>query len=319
MPHSVPHRLLTHQAVCDRHDSHKREPRSEDRVGPAGLMREARNDPPDRNAGCKRRQPRPPPRQVGSLIRQMRPPRRVARLVELTAAGRTDVRRRAHGGDYTGGREPRPNRDSPSEKYPPLLLVCGRPGVRPLAMSSRAPAWLLSAGRGSAPTSLRHVWTSCDSGTPMSSSCLLWRKTGDLPRPLRVAPPGTTEQSTRRCGDAPPGYIQQRRGHGPRRHREFRANHQPPGCKRLQPESDSPAQLARVAPGLARSREGRRRSGRQRTTRCAQSQASGYRRPRDRFCCLPPRLARSGWRLSSSLPRLRTVGRATGRSVPADD
>jgi hypothetical protein len=48
-------------------------------------------------------------------------------------------------------------------------------------------------------------------------------------------------------------------GHGPRRHRELRANHRPPGCKRLEPESDSPAQLVRVSSGLAPSRESERR------------------------------------------------------------
>ena len=50
-----------------------------------------------------------------------------------------------------------------------------------------------------------------------------------------------TGQSTRRCADAPPSLIQQRRGHDPRRHRELRANHEPPGCKRLESESESPA------------------------------------------------------------------------------
>jgi hypothetical protein len=50
--------------------------------------------------------------------------------------------------------------------------------------------------------------------------------------PAAIEPPftsyGVTEQSTRRYGDAPPGYVQHRRGHGPCRHRDLRANHQPP-------------------------------------------------------------------------------------------
>ena len=51
LAHSVPHRRLTHEAISNRHDSQKRETSAQDRVRPAGLMREARNDPADRYFG----------------------------------------------------------------------------------------------------------------------------------------------------------------------------------------------------------------------------------------------------------------------------
>jgi hypothetical protein len=75
-------------------------------------MREARNDPPDRNAGCKRRQPGPPPRQVGPLIRQMRPARRVVRSVELTPPG-GPMSVVGLAAATIRGPEPRPDRDPP--------------------------------------------------------------------------------------------------------------------------------------------------------------------------------------------------------------
>src|SRR5207248_7616581 len=130
------HRRLTHEAVSDRHDSQKRETSAQDRVRPAGLMREARNDPADRNAGCKCRQPGPPPCQVGSLIRQMGPAGRVARLVELTAAGRADVSRRAHGGDYTERGKQRPDRDPPLRDR----ARSGRTRIGPLLLCAKAAA-----------------------------------------------------------------------------------------------------------------------------------------------------------------------------------
>jgi hypothetical protein len=68
--------------------------------------------------------------------------------------------------------------------------------------------------------------------------------------------------------ETPRRATSRRRGHGPRRHRKVGADHWPPGCKRLEPESDSPAQLARVSSGLAPSRAserpGRARPGRAR-------------------------------------------------------
>ncbi len=71
--------------------------------------------------------------------------------------------------------------------------------------------------------------------------------------PRRSSPPalaGATEQSTRRYGDAPPGYAQHRRGHRPRRHRDLRANHQPPAASGSSPKATVRRNSPAYRPGL---------------------------------------------------------------------
>jgi hypothetical protein len=98
---------------------------------------------------------------------------------------------------------------------------------------------------------------------------------------------GATGQSDRLCGDASSGYIQQPRGHRPRRHRDLRASQLALGCKRPEPESDSPWRLdgasARHVPSRGSMRRrltrGDREPGRARRSCCHRKHASGLVRP----------------------------------------
>lgn len=72
----------------------------------------------------------------------------------------------------------------------------------------------------------------------------------------------------------PPGYIKQPGGHSPRWHRDLRASQLALGCKRLEPESDSPWRLdgasARLVPSRERDRQSRLSSARTRRPGCRQ-------------------------------------------------